>query len=363
MKKLGLYIPPPEVSFDHNNPRGHFEPRWVVDFHNRQMRKANVVNGDAMPDCVERVVQHASGSWAHDDLRNWLRGHLDQPQILVKDPRQFMFAQLWRDVAEDLGIRTVVITMLRHPAEYADSQRNAYHQGATGDVRRRREVTNVARWLNVVSLTEQTTRDLPRVYVRYTDLLADWRAPIRVCADRLGLQLNADISASEHHPVDDFIEPTLRRARTTWDDLDLPPVLQELADRLWQRLSAEAESPSDPDDLAAEVDDIRVQYVRLHDHATGVAADWKAASVRKAEQDAARKAKKEQQVAAEQSRQAEQAGAQSSSQRDKPAQAGAGPVETRAGSNDAGQQLEGSPFRQVRRLRAAMRGVWDSRSR
>ena len=33
LKRLGLYIPQPEVETDERNPRGYYEPLWVAEFH------------------------------------------------------------------------------------------------------------------------------------------------------------------------------------------------------------------------------------------------------------------------------------------------------------------------------------------
>ena len=37
LKYLGLRVPPPEIAPNETNPRGFFEPRWVVDFHKREL--------------------------------------------------------------------------------------------------------------------------------------------------------------------------------------------------------------------------------------------------------------------------------------------------------------------------------------
>ena len=58
-------------------------------------------------------------------------------------------------------------TVLRHPAAVVESKQRSYG-GWQGDVNR------TAGWLNLTLFTERATREGPRVFVRYEDLLDDW---------------------------------------------------------------------------------------------------------------------------------------------------------------------------------------------
>ena len=57
---LGLLVPPPQVEANESNPRGFFEPRWVVDLQSRLLKKARVELTDARPDAFEET--HRIGS-------------------------------------------------------------------------------------------------------------------------------------------------------------------------------------------------------------------------------------------------------------------------------------------------------------
>ena len=39
LRELGFRVPQPEVEPDEANPRGFGEPRWVVDWHTRLLKK------------------------------------------------------------------------------------------------------------------------------------------------------------------------------------------------------------------------------------------------------------------------------------------------------------------------------------
>jgi hypothetical protein len=250
--QLGFHIPQPEVQADDTNPRGFGEPRWVVDFHTRLLASKRVTLNDSRPAAWPQMAEAAQE--ARPELREWLRGQLEQADdIVVKDPRTVWFLDVWRSCAQELGARTSFVTMLRHPAEIVASAKKSYGPGLT-------EAGRSAAWLNVTLQTEHSTRDAQRVFVRYDDLLADWVPEIR----RLGAALDVPALASVDHvpEVDAFVDPTLHRNRTTWDDLDVPGPVRDLAERVWTQVQAQDEPALDAS---------RAEYRSLYGEAEAIA--------------------------------------------------------------------------------------------
>ncbi len=101
--------------------------------------------------------------------------------------------------------------------------------------------------MNSVFVTERATRDNPRAFVPYYDLIGDWRAAMtRACA-QVGVD-PGDLTAP--HPVDDFVTTSLNRSAATWDGLTVPDVLVDLAERTWAAAHALVEQPDDADAMA-----------------------------------------------------------------------------------------------------------------
>ena len=201
---LGLYLPQPEVPADETNPRGFFESQWVVDFHKELLNRAPVVRTlDSRPEAAELAMSLPTPADA-ERLGAWLGEQLAHPQVLVKDPRAFWFHDLWRGATDRHGAELGFLTMLRHPVEVAKSRDTHYTPTDRGEsFRRQRATANIAGWVNACLVTESVTRHDRRVFVRYSDLLGDWRAAIGPVVDRLGLEVEADLGAA--HPIDDFI--------------------------------------------------------------------------------------------------------------------------------------------------------------
>jgi hypothetical protein len=252
--QLGFHIPQPEVTADDTNPKGFGEPRWVVDFHSRLMRRLRVIVFDARPVAFEKTAAVEDAA----ELRAWLADELAQADdVVVKDPRVGWFLNLWKRACDGLDVEVGQVTMLRHPAEILTSARKSY-----GDWQS--DASRAAAWLNVMLETERQTRGARRVYIRYEDLLADWRAQMDRAGRVLELPLLTDIAPERAAAVDAFVDPGLHRARTGWEGLEVPERVSTLCDRVWELFVA------GPEERAGELDAALEEYRALYREAEAI---------------------------------------------------------------------------------------------
>ena len=237
--QIGFHIPQPEVNADETNPRGFGEPRWVVDFHRRIMRQLRVTVFDSRPAAWEATGAVASDDAIRAELRDWLAGELAQGEpVVVKDPRVSWFLDLWTRCAVDAGSTPSFVTTLRHPAEILLSARRWY-----GDWQN--DASRATSWLNVMLETERATRGARRAYVRYEDLLTGWAPQLQRIGAAVELPLLAELDPAGHPQVDEFVDPTLHRQRTRWDDLDVPAPVRELCEQVWEQFQPLADAGGD----------------------------------------------------------------------------------------------------------------------
>ena len=243
LKLLGWHVPQPEVPASERNAKGHFEPRWVIEFHKRLMRGALVRPSDGSPRAEERVAALLEDGAVEAELRDWLSAQ-PEPNVVVKDPHAAWLLPLWRRAAEQAGRDVRILTALRHPAAVVGSQDRTWGEGRRTDAERRvKETSNTAAWLNVALVTEAGSRGARRAFIRYDDLLADWRTALKQVSDQLDLALPLD----EDRGLDAFLDPGMRRSQLTWDDIVLPDWLRDLAEDAWQQLGGLVLDPQDPD--------------------------------------------------------------------------------------------------------------------
>ena len=226
---------------------------------------------DSRPTAFARV-QAAVPPAARGQLAAFLRKQGGQAQVVVKDPRSVWVQDLWREGAADAGFEIRYLSMLRHPAEVVGSRSTYYADRSDPAGQRRYEIFNVARWINSSLINERETRGQVRAFVRYDDLLSDWRGAVARVGDQLGLSYADDPASETRHPVDDFIDPGLHRVRITWHDLDVPAWLREVADGVWEHMDLWSSGGTSAD-ASARLDELSRRYERLFQDAEAVSHD------------------------------------------------------------------------------------------
>ena len=278
---LGLSVPGPYLGANTSNPRGFFESSWSVAFHNELTKRAGIGIVDSRPGALARV-QAAITPQTRSRLEAFLIEKAEQGnQIVVKDPRTVWSQRLWNETAQQVGLELRCITMLRHPCEVAGSRSTYYGRANDAETRRRDSILNVARWTNTSLISERETRGLVRAFVRYTDLLQDWRAVTTRVGDELGLRYPNASGGRPLEAVDDFIDPSLRRHEMTWADLDIPESLQAVAQGAWDELNLLADVAGGTDTaVSSSLDRLSRGFGRLLADAEAISGDtiWAAAN-------------------------------------------------------------------------------------
>lgn len=207
----GAYLPeklrPPKLG---NNPRGFWEPEDVIDLNERMLRQLGgawnrvefvlPVAGDMVDAFVDDVGAMLASEYG------------DQETILIKDPRICVLAPLWHRALVSAGYRPVYVVPVRNPIEVAQSLH------ARGDMS---VSEGVSLWLAYMRRVVEFTASCPDVsYVRFTDLLDNWREAVTRIADNLALPLDTGSRVEE---VNRFLEPSLRRQTSGDAALDSLP--------------------------------------------------------------------------------------------------------------------------------------------
>jgi hypothetical protein len=270
---LGLFVPGPYLGANKSNPKGFYESKWAIAFHRRITTAARIDFFDGRPSALERA-RAAVTPELRSELAEFLREQsADHDQVVVKDPRTVWAHDVWRDAAAEAGLEICYISMLRHPAEVVGSRRTYYAKSEDPADIRRYENINVARWVNNSLISEHETRGRARAFVRYVDLLTDWRAVAQGLGKDLGLTFDVDVSSHEPHAVDEFIDPDLRRHTVTWDDLEVPTDLQEVAEATWDDLGRLCDHHGADADAEADLDQQSDRYDLVVTQAAAISYD------------------------------------------------------------------------------------------
>jgi hypothetical protein len=265
LQTLGMHVPQPEVQADDTNPKGFGEPQWVVDFHDELLKRCNVQVSDARPSAWFESGKLSTFEPLRQRLHEWLEPQFaDGSELVIKDPRLAWFLGLWRSAALRSDATPAYVTMLRPVTEVVGSKQQ--HYGSKFG-----EVNRTAAWVNMMLHTERATRGSARAFVRYGDLLKDWTVPLFGIGQSFDLAAVQTASANDVRAVHAFVDPGLRRVQLTWDDVEVPPRLREIAEESWQSLDRLADPDGDTPEVHAALDELRTAYAELYDEAEAIA--------------------------------------------------------------------------------------------
>jgi len=192
-----------------SNALGFWEPQPIVDAHDRFLSEAGT-RWDAIADYPPALFASEQAATCRHILADLARHEYgDAPLFVLKDPRVSRLMKLWRPVLTELGAEPRIVIMVRNPLEIAGSMKRRDGWG---------EHRTLMVWLRYMLAAERDTRDLPRCFVGYGQMMNDWRAVVATVSDRLGVAF-PERSAAVEQEIDNFVRPDLRHHRHQADAL------------------------------------------------------------------------------------------------------------------------------------------------
>lgn len=275
LRTLGMHVPQPEVVADETNPKGFGEPQWVVDLHDELLQRCNVQVSDSRPSAWYDAGKLTNLEPLRARLHAWLESQFVEggAELVIKDPRLAWFIGLWRSAALRCDAAPAYVTMLRPVTEVVGSKQR-YYAAKFGEVQR------TSAWINMMLHTERATRGSARSFVRYGDMLNDWTVPVFGLGQQFDLAAVQTAQANDIRAVHAFIDPNLRRVQLTWDDIEVPRRLREVAEESWQHLNLLAEPDGDQPAVHDTLDDLRAAYLELYSEAEAISQSTALASYR-----------------------------------------------------------------------------------
>jgi hypothetical protein len=188
-----------------DNPLGYWEPWEMVALDDEILEAV-----DSRWDNVFAVKDN-DRAWAArgrflDKAKDFLTHNFgDQDLLVMKDPRSSILARFWRQALNEIAVDPVYVIMVRHPLEVADSL-----LARNGSPRAK----SLLLWTSYMLAVERDTRDAPRIFVTYSDMLNDWRGvldrveaamgrPLPRRTPAAGVEIERFLSKSHrHHEAD-----------------------------------------------------------------------------------------------------------------------------------------------------------------
>jgi GT2 family glycosyltransferase len=216
---MGAALPAGLYPAGPGNPTGHWEPASAIALNDRALEQAGTsVNDISAPD--DAWFQTAEAQAFIAPMADVLAREFGDASLLVfKDPRTTLLLPLWRAAASHLGIVSVCVIVARNPLEVAQSLAQRQEALAPGQVWPLER--SALLWLRYNLAAERYSRDLPRAFCTYSELLEDWRQVVGRLGDSLRLSFPVSFADAAPH-VTAFVSQNLRSHRIA-EDLSARP--------------------------------------------------------------------------------------------------------------------------------------------
>ena len=247
---LGHDLIPPDES---TNPKGFFE-------------NMNIIRTN------EALLQHLHSSWENQLLlpENWwqqshlfdhknkiirlLQQEFNNSELFgIKDPRLCLLLPLWQEIFQELHIIPYYLIMIRHPLEVAASLDHREHFSYQ---------KSVILWMNAMLSAELYSRNCPRLFIVFEDLLKNPQKILTTLSDVLALSFPRRFEEIEH-AVHKFLTPGLKHHSFENTRLDhaVPPLISQYYQVLKQFAQHDDKHAQD----VRQIDKIRKAYHDLSD--------------------------------------------------------------------------------------------------
>lgn len=222
----GASLPQNVMPGDAHNAKGYFEPWKIALFDDERLRAAGSAWDDPFAFPFRPLPAAQERTWKSRAASVFAEEYGAAVCPLIKDPRVTVLLPLWREVLSKAGLAARCVIPVRRPLAVAGSLRR--RDGFTDE-------KSVLVWVSYMLAAEAYTRDLPRAFVNYDALLADWRGEVRKLETSHGARL-PHLTPKAAADIDDFLTPELRHndGEGTLSDLGWTG---ELAQRVYDALS------------------------------------------------------------------------------------------------------------------------------
>lgn len=196
----GAQLPTHVMPGDEHNAKGYFEPWKIAIFNDERLRAAGSAWDDPFAYPYRALTPDDDKAWLDAATALFDEEFPKAAWPLMKDPRATVLLPMWREVLARKRVEARCVIPVRHPLAVA------------GSLRRRdgfADEKSVLVWSAYMLAAEAYTRDLPRAFVGYDALLADWRAEVARIEAAHGAPL-PKLTAKAATEIDGFLTADLR---------------------------------------------------------------------------------------------------------------------------------------------------------
>lgn len=182
----GCTLPPTVLGAHSWNPTGNWDPVDAVKLNTEFLLRHETMFDDPTVRFQELAIDDVDREEHVAKIEAFLSNCPTGPTLVIKDQYITLLTEYWLQAARRAGLSPKIVIPVRHPGEVYKS-----YSAGTGSALRVEPIH--AMWLKINLLAERHSRNLPRVFVEYGNLMENWRREI----GRISKRLDIDMASNE----------------------------------------------------------------------------------------------------------------------------------------------------------------------
>jgi hypothetical protein len=252
----GAELPENVMPGDEHNAKGYFEPWKIAIFNDRRLRGGASAWDDVFAFPYGALAERDERAWLDDAKALFAEEFAGTTYPLMKDPRVSVLLPFWRQALDELAMPARCVIPVRHPLAVAGSlsKRDGFPVEKS-----------LLLWTAYMLASEAYTRDLPRVFVGYESLLADWRAEVTRIEAAHGAPLPG-LTAKNAKAIDGFLTTDLQHNASQGDLASatrMGPIATQVYDWCMAAAGDRQQGPAAMEAAAAQLAEMKAQFGAL----------------------------------------------------------------------------------------------------
>jgi hypothetical protein len=209
---------------ENNNETGFWEPQSIADLNDEILQALDSEWDDVFSFRPRQYLSNFDGYYLGRAVELLSAEFKESELIVLKDPRISVLGSFWDRALRRAGYSTHYVVMVRNPLEVAESLR-----ARDGFPREK----SLLLWNSYMVAADRDTRNRPRTFVSYDDLMSNWRSVRQKIEESLRTPMPRN-SAMASIEIDRFLSHRLRHHKAANEDLFASSDVPEQTKRLYK---------------------------------------------------------------------------------------------------------------------------------
>ncbi len=246
---MGAALPQNILGANEGNKTGHWEPKRLIAIHDELLSELDSSWDDWLSINLNKLPQERR-RYYKNQIQTIIQEEYGRASLFVlKDPRVCKILSFYSELLKEINVEIKIVAQFRNPLNVMDSLQ-------TRDGMLSSDAALL--WLQYVLCSEKSSRNFERVFVKYDDIVKNWRTCHQAITRQLNVKWLYQFDEIKDQ-IDQFISPKLSHHSHTDEEVLFDPLLRQWVGEAYDALLILQKNPSSKN-AQKRLDDITEEF-------------------------------------------------------------------------------------------------------